>query len=61
LGRILHKYFGGYQSGLSIKLLIEAIEFHYEGLDENAKEVLGEGLTDLLAECSRTFHRDELF
>ena len=60
-GRILQKYFSGYQSGLSIKLLVEATEFHYEGLNDHAKEVLGEGLTDLLAECGRQLHRDELF
>ena len=33
LGHVLNKYFSGYQSGISIDLFSEAIEYHYEGLD----------------------------
>ena len=40
LGRILHKYFNGYKSNVSVKLLIESIELHYEGLDNRSKSVL---------------------
>ena len=61
LGHVLNKYFSGYQSGISIDLLIEAIEYHYEGLDSNSKSVLKGGLTDLLSECGQCIHRDELF
>ena len=58
---MLNKYFHGYQSGLSIALFTESIEFHYEGLDDKAKDTLKRGLTDLLSECGRGIHRDELF
>lgn len=61
LGHILHKYFDGYSSGVSIKLFIEAVEYHYEGLDASARDVLKNGLTDLLSECGQKIHRDELF
>jgi len=40
LGRILHQYFNGYKSSVSVKLFTEAVEFHYEGLDQHAKEAL---------------------
>ena len=58
---MLNKYFSGYQSGISIDLLIEAIEYHYEGLDSDSKAVLKGGLTDLLSECGQCIHRDEIF
>ena len=58
---MLNKYFNGYQSGLSISLLTESVELHYEGLDDNAMHTLKRGLTDLLSECGRGIHRDELF
>jgi len=48
---VLNKYFNGYQSSLSINLVIEAIELHYEGIDETSKNILKSGLTDLLSEC----------
>ena len=60
LGQVLNKYFDGYQSGLSIKLLVESLEYHYEGIDDNAKSILLRGITDLLAECCKKMHRDEL-
>ena len=61
LGHVLQRYFKGYQSGLSIPLLIEAIDFHYEGLDENSRSILKNGFTSLLSECGQGIHRDELF
>lgn len=51
LGRILNKYFHGYTSSISTKLLIESLELHYEGIDSRARKVLDDGLTDLLSEC----------
>lgn len=44
---------------MSVKLLIESIELHYEGLDDRSKSVLQSGIKELLSECGQVIHHDE--
>ena len=60
IGDILNKYFKGYQSSMSIELLIQAMELHYEGFSGDSSEMMKDGLIALISECGRDLHRDEL-
>jgi hypothetical protein len=40
VSEILNKFFQGYTSSLSIELLTNAVELHYEGLSMESKKML---------------------
>ena len=49
IGQVLNKYFSGYQSSLSIDLLVNALELHYEGFSDDSNEILKQGIKDLIS------------
>ena len=60
MGQLLNKYFSGYQSSLSIDLLVNALELHYEGLTEDCIGTLKQGFTDLISQCGQEPYYDQL-
>lgn len=51
VAEILNKYFSGYQTSLSIELLANALDLHYEGLSVQSKGFFIQGLDHLASRC----------
>lgn len=51
VAEILNKYFSGYQTSLSIELLANALDLHYEGLSAQSKGFFVQGLSHLASRC----------
>ena len=49
IGQVLNKYFSGYHSSLSIDILVNALELHYEGFSQDSNEILTQGIKDLIS------------
>jgi len=53
MAEIFSKYFFGYQSSLSIDLVTNAIDLHYQGLSEMSKRTFSKGLSMLCSRCGQ--------
>lgn len=53
VGQVLNKYFSGFHSSLSVELLVNALELHYEGFSQDSNAILTQGITDLIAQCGQ--------
>ena len=60
VSHILNKFFNGHQSTLSVPLLTEAMELHYEGFNGNLTELVRNSIVAMISECGRDLHRNEL-
>ena len=60
IGQVLNKYFSGFHSSLSVEILVNALELHYEGFSQDSNAILTEGITDLIAQCGQEPLVDQL-
>jgi hypothetical protein len=51
LSEILNRFFVGYQSSISIELLANAMDLHYEGLSDESKKMFVKGMSQLGSRC----------
>ena len=61
MNKMLKKYFDGHQKALSMKLLMDALSLHFEGISAESREMLSDGLVYLLSELGKEEPQEVLF